>query len=354
MTALGTSKSPGSVLTTLTPTFSWKLGRDNFGSYGLEIINRVTGEIAYSNEVIGIDEYSGSVGTTLTSFTLPEGVLRPGFQYSWTLRGLYNNQSIASRASAPLYFSIAENAPVPAKLTTLSPGAKTTPGPVITTLTPAFLWKPLTGTLNHALSILDLSTGTLAYSNDTLGATGAFNLPAGILEWGKAYGWTVRACNGAGWGVSSDLFYFQTKSDLVLLTPPSLTAPGGAAAPGAVVSSLTPAFTWKTVTGATGYGLYIADAATNLLVYDRDDLHAATSLTLPAGILQWGRAYRWNMRTKGSTGWSAFSSRLFSKHGRISSRLVSLKSPQMWWSAVIHFKRSGSSARATAQVLRCC
>jgi len=298
LTAPGTKTAPGSIVTTLTPTLTWKAVSKATG-YSLRVTHVSSGQVVVTEDSLG----------AVTSYVLPPDILLPSAAYSWTVST--RNAGGTGPASAPFYFTVAESVPVPARLTALSPGTATQPGAVISTLTPTFLWKPLAGTLGHALHIMDMGTGGVAFSSDALGTAGAFILPAGSLQPGKAYSWTIRARNAVGWGSSSPLFYFQTKSDVVTLPPPSLAAPGAASAPGSVIANLSPAFTWKAVTGATGYGLYIADVATNQLVYDRDDLPTATTLALPSGILQWGRAYRWNMRTKGSLGWGGFSPRFF-------------------------------------------
>src|SRR5690606_17722153 len=93
---------------------------------------------------------------------------------------------------------------------------------------------------------------------------------------------------------------------------PSPQLPGHTASPGSEVTTLTPLFMWTASTGAAGYGLYIRDMNTNSLVYDNDFVPNQAFLTLPSGVLQEGRNYRWNVRARNSAGqWSAFSSPLY-------------------------------------------
>jgi len=84
------------------------------------------------------------------------------------------------------------------------------------------------------------------------------------------------------------------------LPPPSIIAPGSIASPGPILNTLTPTFSWNTVLGATGYGLYIRDLTIDQLVYPNASGTVITPLTgasfvLPGGILVSGRRYRWAM-----------------------------------------------------------
>ena len=90
-------------------------------------------------------------------------------------------------------------------------------------------------------------------------------------------------------------------------TAPVLIGPGSATAPGPVLSTLPP-FTWNAASGATGYGLYIRDltAPGMPLIYPNASGTTATpltgtSFTLPTGVLQPGRAYRWGMTSFAGT-----------------------------------------------------
>lgn len=91
------------------------------------------------------------------------------------------------------------------------------------------------------------------------------------------------------------------------ISPPTLISPGSSSSPGPTINTLTPTFQWQSVSGATGYGLYIRDMTTNTLVFDSDNSYpngiSGTSFTISSGILQWGRQYRWNMRSRSSSGW---------------------------------------------------
>jgi hypothetical protein len=87
-----------------------------------------------------------------------------------------------------------------------------------------------------------------------------------------------------------------------IVAPPVVISPGTVSNAGLTISGLTPRFAWNAATNASGYGLYIRDLTTGALVYPNAAGSTAvpltgTSLTLPAGILQSGRSYKWNMTT---------------------------------------------------------
>jgi hypothetical protein len=101
--------------------------------------------------------------------------------------------------------------------------------------------------------------------------------------------------------------------------PPTLISPGSSSSPGPTINTLTPTFYWNAVSGADYYGLYIRDLATGILVFDsaaRGIQITGTSYTLPAGVLEWGKPYRWNMNSHNSAGWGSYSDRLYFQTGQ--------------------------------------
>ncbi len=84
---------------------------------------------------------------------------------------------------------------------------------------------------------------------------------------------------------------------LAAVPPPIINNPGDSIPPGSAVDSLTPLFTWTQITGATGYRLYIFDQSTGNLVFPVGvpPLLTGSSYRLPAGFLQYGKAYQWAM-----------------------------------------------------------
>jgi hypothetical protein len=91
-------------------------------------------------------------------------------------------------------------------------------------------------------------------------------------------------------------------------TPPSapqLVSPGTASAPGQMVSTTTPTFTWVASSNATYYNIYISVApyGSGNLVYTSVNISSGTtSFQIPSGVLQTGFDYRWNMSATNSVG----------------------------------------------------
>jgi len=119
-------------------------------------------------------------------------------------------------------------------------------------------------------------------------------------------------------GNESEGFTFEVTSPLStkLLPPPTLLSPGELTGPGPTINNTTPSFTWSGVPGADGYGLYIRDLDSNILVFDsqsRGITIAGTRYDLSPGILENGKQYRWNMNTHSLSGWGNYSERLYFK-----------------------------------------
>lgn len=88
----------------------------------------------------------------------------------------------------------------------------------------------------------------------------------------------------------------------ITAAPPVTDAlgPGDSTDPGPTILTLTPTFSWDYADGATGYGLYIKDMSTGVLVYPNANGNTRTPLTdnpftLPTGILLPGHQYDWYM-----------------------------------------------------------
>ena len=118
--------------------------------------------------------------------------------------------------------TVEPNPPGPLKGTVIAapptintPGDVTSPGPVLTTLTPQFTWNTATGATGYGLYIRDLTTYTLIYPNasgiTTTPLTGtSFNLPGGYLVYGHAYRWAMTSFTGSIESGQSSYRYFQT------------------------------------------------------------------------------------------------------------------------------------------------
>jgi hypothetical protein len=89
----GSTKSPGPVLTTLTPTLKWKAVTSVSGLTGYQInLYDITSKVFRSFDV----------GASITSYMIAPGVLKAGDDYVWNVRVLDGGQS--GPPSVYLYF----------------------------------------------------------------------------------------------------------------------------------------------------------------------------------------------------------------------------------------------------------
>ena len=99
---------------------------------------------------------------------------------------------------------------------------------------------------------------------------------------------------------------------VVALNRPVALSPGTAEAPGPELTTLSPALTWKAVTGAEDYSVYVSNypyGSANI-VWSRQGV-TGTSVTIPNGILVHGEKYRWNLQAHAGTRWSSVSNTLY-------------------------------------------
>jgi hypothetical protein len=139
----GSSSSPGTVLSTMTPTFQWSAVTGVSGLSGYQI--NLTDSTAERS-------FTYTVGASATSFALPSGVLVNGDQYQWNVQAMTASQT--GPASGTLYFQApaAVAPPVAPAPVALGPGTSAAPGSVLSTLTPVFQWRAVSGVSGLQLS----------------------------------------------------------------------------------------------------------------------------------------------------------------------------------------------------------
>ncbi len=190
-------------------------------------------------------------------------------------------------------------APVRANtVVTISPGQEgENVAPVIATTQPTFTWAPVAGATGYGFYLFDATSGQKCCEregSDQLHGT-SFTIPPGLLEFGRTYRWNMRYFYGDG---GESKFCRAKLFRVEEIVPPILRHPGSVGSAGSRIPTLTPTFEWDTAGEATGYGLFIKDVQSDSVVYDTEKLGVmlrGTSFALPAGILQPGRQYRWNM-----------------------------------------------------------
>jgi hypothetical protein len=132
-------------------------------------------------------------------------------------------------------------------------------------------------------------------------------LPAGTLALGTRYYWRVRYANERGWSQWSDARSFITNR------PPN-TPVGVAPANGATDQPLTPTLTASAFSDPDGdtqqssWWQVASTSSFSIVVWNSGPLTAATSRSIPAGILQSGATYYWQVRYHDSqSAWSNWS-----------------------------------------------
>jgi uncharacterized protein YraI len=209
----------------------------------------------------------------------------------------------------------------PAPPTLISPANGAANAPLTTT----FQWASVSNANYYGLYVSKSPYGeaNLVYQQEGITGT-TLTLPSGKLQGRVTYRWNMRSYNSAGWGSFSESRSFTTVTGTTPSTlpstpvvsvkpvPPTLASPGAPSEPGLVIDTVTPTLIWKAVPGADYYTLGISEDpyGTGHLIYNPQNIKG-TSHTVPAGKLQWGKKYRWNMQVYGSGQWSNVSNTLY-------------------------------------------
>jgi len=119
---------------------------------------------------------------------------------------LYDSTRTDNISAAPVSQPLPLAAPSPS-----SPGIYTDSGQVIETLMPAFQWNAGTGAESYSLIIsrFPYGAGNIVYSPGPIAAT-SLTLPAGILDYGEHYRWSVQALSSSSTSSLSESLYFVT------------------------------------------------------------------------------------------------------------------------------------------------
>jgi hypothetical protein len=169
-------------------------------------------------------------------------------------------------------------------------------GARITTAAPTITWNAVQSASKYYLLICKypFEGDTNKVLEDSLipGNSISYNIPNGKLQKGKWYRFVMATYNNYGdrGDGSTNPYYFN-----ILLDQPTRISPIS----GSRISTLTPDFKWKNISGATHYRLYIADDLTNQEIFDTHDDNIIkitdTSYTIASGILQYIKTYKWDV-----------------------------------------------------------
>ena len=103
----GSGSSPGTTISTLTPTMSWN-AVNGATDYGLYIYDVTTSTLIYNHDSVG----------NVTSLVLPSGTLTAGHSYRWNMRS-HDSAGFSATYSALLYFQT-QSSPAPS-ISSVSP-----------------------------------------------------------------------------------------------------------------------------------------------------------------------------------------------------------------------------------------
>jgi hypothetical protein len=178
----------------------------------------------------------------------------------------------------------------------LAPGDGSSPGLIVSSSVGRYVtfnWGTASGTASYQLNLRDVTT-------DPNGPVGNYPVNATtisiLLSSRHAYKWNVYACSGPNATGTKTL---STNAWFRFLNPPYLESPGNSdlTPPVPKVLSLTPWISWDTVPESDGYWFYLSKAPYGQanIVYDTGFGTSTYQFQLPAGILEPGGSYAWNM-----------------------------------------------------------
>ena len=320
-TSPGSSSAPGSTIGTLTPTLSWS------SSAGATVYSLAISQYPYGPDYV---IYNSATNLTGASHVVPSGYLLPGRSYRWNMQA--GNSAGWSPVSSTLYFQTQPpTLQPPTLLSTTQKLAGSSPG--------IFLeWTAAMG----ATCCEVWRDGTLIY---TVTAPGTTFWNCANLTAGRAYTYYVKAKNDTQVSGPSNSLTCVAPTPGVTPPAPVPTSPGEPTSPGPQIATLTPTLTWQGSSG--GYALAIAAYPYREvdIVFNPTTL-TSTSCPVPAGVLQSGKTYRWNMQAYNSVGWSPVSTTLYFRTPYVSlvaptfappdPRVYGTSTPGIWleWSAV--------------------
>ena len=271
---------------TLTPTFQWTsvasatrytfwLGKGTSGTESTKIYSEVV---------------------TINTLTLPEGILADGETYTWAVAG--GSEAGWGDWSEDRVFTV-RSAGTLGVAEALEPDQEVT----VPTLTPTFYWRAVAGATRYTFW---LGKGTSGSQDSELYSTvitgTSLILPAALLVNGGEYTWNVSAGDASNWGDWGDDQYFTVDASSGMGVPALLTP-----LPYMTGVSLTATFTWAPVLEATRYTFWLGKGTSGSQDSEIINVNVTgTSYTVPAGTLDAGAVYTWNVSAGTATGWGGW------------------------------------------------
>jgi RHS repeat-associated protein len=182
----------------------------------------------------------------------------------------------------------------------LSPGTSSSPGTIVSSSNGRnvpFSWSQTTGTASYQVNVRDVTTDPVNGPLSNFTNNGASSTTITLtLSSRHAYKWNVYACSGVNATGTKTL---SANAWFRFLNPPYLERPGNTSStpPLPKVLSLTPIIQWDTVPEADGYWFYLSKypyGPANI-IYNTGFGVSIGSFQLPAGVIEPGGSYAWNM-----------------------------------------------------------
>lgn len=289
------------------------------GGYGIQWASPSLAQISHSGSGSGHQHWLSlsADGASWTRQSLPVPAALGYLPFAQKVVG--NGRRLVCLSSEEFYYAQSKvgsslhsaEVPPPAIPVTKSPGNLSPPSAVINSLTPSLSWTAVKNAGAYDLRIIEKMTGTTAFQQFGIPSTEtSLQVPEGQLAPGQTYEWSCSARLGAVSSPLSAARTFTVSQSVPLPLEATPKSPGRSAPPGSVCSSLTPLLTWLPAENARGYALYIDDLVSSTRIYQNESLGAVASFEVPPAVLEAGKAYRWTLRTRSSSGWSAGSKSL--------------------------------------------
>jgi hypothetical protein len=291
-TCNGAAAYNNTVWFTITPTVSGSLTLSTDHSNFDTVLSVYVGanEIACNNQFGGID-------TSRVTFSATAGV-------TYAIMVANYGGALATNSNPFIKLTLWRNMRKPTLVA---------PTVVANALTPTYRWGHLPSAEAYQLLVIDLVTGTSAINNaylsESLCAAQSCQItPTTTLVNNRGYAWYAAAYRAdSGWGPYSDPQTF-------IASVPLASAPTQLAPEGVVTDTLTPTYSWTSVTGAVSYYVVIYDLDTLTLKHafsvEATACSGGTCQTTPVGAaatLLNGGTYGWYVAALNYAGASPWS-----------------------------------------------
>jgi hypothetical protein len=250
------------------PTFSWGPGFPVSPKYDIWVQDRQTGQV--------LRDQSVTTPRSIPPVTwTPSSPLNQGDTYDWWVRSVDADGSPGPWSTGQTF-----------TVTPLATPSLLGPSGAIVATLPTFSWGAVAGASHYDIWVQPNGSSQVLRNQDVTGTTWT---PTTALTRGVGYTWWVRAVDSVNspgpWSAGQTFTVYA-------LPAPTLIGPSGA------TSSL-PTFSWKAVTGADHYDIYVEDMTTGQ-VLRKTNVTGTTAA--PTGPLQKGDTYEWWVRAVTSTG----------------------------------------------------